>query len=119
MIKLGMTIRIVAPPLENNLSELLEVSGKHTKIGNTIMAKLDTGTGGKKFTDPMGYSTLPNKQRGDLDSSGGAGRTASPPPGSGGPNPGPLEGASSGAPAANLRSPKKAGVLSGNPNKKD
>ena len=69
-----------------------------------------------KFTDPCGYN--PSEKRGSLDSSGGPGKTASPPGNSGGPHPGPLAYASSGAPAANLRSPKKAGVMSGNPNKK-
>ena len=71
------------------------------------------------FTDHMGYSTIQKGDRKELDSSGGPGRTASPPPGSGGPNPGPLAGASDGAPASNLRSPKKAGGMSGNPNKKN
>lgn len=84
------------------------------------MAKFNTGAGGKKFKDPMGSSsTLPKKQRGSLDTSGGAGSYSPPPKGRIGPDPGPLVGASSGAPAANLRSPRKAGVMSGNPNKKN
>ena len=101
------------PPMPVGLAEMKQIFGNHTKVGNTIMGKKGT----KKFTDPMGYNTL-RGGRGSLDSSGGAGTYAKPSVDHSGPNPGPLVGASSGAPGQNLRSPKKAGVMSGNPNKK-
>jgi len=101
---------VLRPPMPLGLVGMKQIFGNHTKVGNTIMGK-------KKFSDPMGNGTM-RGGRGSLDTSGGPGTYAKGSVSTSGPNPGPLSHASDGSPASNLKSPGKAGVMSGNPNKK-
>jgi len=105
-----MSVKVLKSPLAVGLAEMKEIYGNHIKVGNTIM--------GKKLTNVMGDDTKSGKSRRLGDTSGGAGTYAPPSVDKSGPNAGPLSYASYGAPASNLRSPGKRGVMSGSSGKK-